>query len=52
MLARTSGADVREWDGPAALPPNGSQSAWGACEEKEHAHASRIHRSRSDQLLE
>ena len=26
---------------------NGSQSAWGACQEQEHRHASQVHRSRS-----
>src|SRR5262249_14746283 len=35
------------WTGRAPAP-NDSQSAWGACQEKEHPHASRIHRSRSD----
>jgi hypothetical protein len=35
------------WTGRAPAP-NGSQSAWGACQEKDHPHASRIHRSRSD----
>src|SRR5215831_12838909 len=36
------------WTGRAPAP-NDSQSAWGACQEKEeHPHASHIHRSRSD----
>ena len=35
------------WTGRAPAP-NGSQSAWGACQEKEHHHASQVHRSRSD----
>src|SRR5262249_5032441 len=35
------------WTGRAPAP-NDSQIAWGACQEKEHPHASRIHRSHSD----
>jgi hypothetical protein len=34
------------WTGRAPAP-NGSQSAWGACQEQEHRHASQVHRSRS-----
>jgi hypothetical protein len=36
-----------EWTGRAPAP-NGSQSTRGACQEKEHRHASHVHRSRSD----
>ncbi len=35
------------WTGRAPAP-NGSQSARGACQEKEHRHASPVHRSGSD----
>jgi hypothetical protein len=35
------------WTGRAPAP-NGSQSARGLCQEKEHGHASHVHGSRSD----
>src|SRR6516165_12586517 len=34
------------WTGRAPAP-NGSQSAWGACQKQEHRHASQVHGSRS-----
>jgi len=34
------------WTGRAPAP-NGSQGAWGACQEEEYRHASHVHRSRS-----
>src|SRR5262249_1485034 len=46
-LQRAAGPYRMGWTGRAPAP-NDSQSAWGACQEKEHPHASRIHRSRSD----
>jgi hypothetical protein len=39
--------DANGMDRPRSYP-NGSQSAWGACQEQEHDHASQVHRSSSD----
>jgi hypothetical protein len=45
-IARRRNMSRMGWTGRAPAP-DGSQSAWGACQEQEHRHASQVHRSRS-----
>jgi len=46
QLLRGSEMTRMGWTGRAPAP-NGSQGAWGACQEEEYRHASHVHRSRS-----
>jgi hypothetical protein len=47
QIFQRSGMSRMGWTGRARAP-NGCQSLRGACQEKEHRHASHDHRSRSD----